>query len=497
MQENPKRLLAGVALAALLAAGATVRAQESGKPSPPAANTPAQPPASKGASSAPASSTPAGANPVTTAASATMQIRRDIAGNFLCRFVTRTDEAAPLVPLPAPIGADNVVAVPVPAALLKSKDAQLEVVDADHSRVARLPVTTSGVTPLADSSFGFVQTVQVPVQVRGKGGLTSATVTLASADKAYSKSVLLTPADAGTARFSNVPLNKPVTVTVQEGVNAPVSVTQTLTVPTTGDGFRFTPIEVSWADAKTVPLPVTASSGVPLGVGAPALPGSGAVGAPAAYPAGYPAAPPMPYPPVANNTESPFSGILSTIVSLLFLGGIGYGLYWAYQNGHLKNILDKLGIQTQPVTAGGPQPSPFDKPQRAPVQPITDGTADPLHGFAGGVAGMAGFASAPIASGGPRLVGTMGTYAGQIFPLSGMGMDIGRDTANPIALPDDTNASRRHATLQVAGGQAIVTDNGSSNGTFVNGVRIPAQTPHPLQGGDEVQIGMTRFRFEQ
>jgi pSer/pThr/pTyr-binding forkhead associated (FHA) protein len=39
-----------------------------------------------------------------------------------------------------------------------------------------------------------------------------------------------------------------------------------------------------------------------------------------------------------------------------------------------------------------------------------------------------------------------------------------------------------------------VTDLGSSNGVFVNGVRIGGS--QPLRSGDEVQIGNTRFRFE-
>ena len=429
--------------------------------------------------------------PGATAASATMQLRREISGNFLCRFVTDKDETAALVALPAPIGSDNVVAMPVPSTL-KAKDASLEVVDTDHSRVARLPVNTMGVTALNDSAFKYIQTVLVPVQVKGKGGLTAATVTLASADKSYNKSVTLTPSDAGTAKFANVPLGKPITATVTEGANPSYSATQTLTVPTTPEGYRW-PLEVSWADAHTVPLSAatasTASttSAIPSGV-SPSIPSGSAVPAtpiPGAYPA---AAPPTPAP------DNPLGGIISTVVSVLFLGGVGYGLYWAYQNGHIKNMLDKLNIQTQPAASGGVQISPFDKPQKMPIQPITDGTAEPLGSgnYAGGVA----MAAPPIASAGPRLVATMGTYAGNIFPLSGGSLDIGRDTANAVSLPDDTNASRRHAILQVTNGQAAVTDNGSSNGTFVNGVRIPAQSPHPLNPGDEVQIGMTRFRYE-
>ena len=91
---------------------------------------------------------------------------------------------------------------------------------------------------------------------------------------------------------------------------------------------------------------------------------------------------------------------------------------------------------------------------------------------------------------------TMGTYAGQIYPLTGGTVEIGRDTTNAIPLPNDTNASRRHATLQLNGAQVVVTDNGSSNGTFINGVRIATQTPTPLNPRDELTVGNTRFRLE-
>ena len=494
LKETRTRL--GVLVGLLLVAQAG-QAQQGSKSAPSVT-----PPAASGASATATGSksgtagTPGTPGIVSTASAATMQLRREIAGNFLCRFVAGGDESAPLVPLPAPLGTDNVVAVPIPSTLngAKMKDAQLEVVDPDHSRVARLPLLASGVTPLNESSFQFVQSVLVPVQVKGKGGLTAATVTLATEDKSYKKSVTLTNADAGTAKFADVPLNKAVTVTVQEGANAPVSSTQTLTTPPGADGYKWNMIEVNWPDARAVPLPATtaapaaSASGVPGSAVAPTLPGTpySTTGAP-------PAAQNMP-----NTSDNPLSGIVSTVVSLLFLGGVGYGLYWAYQNGHLKNLLDKLGIQTQPVAAAGPQASPFDRPQKTPVQPITEGTADPLSGssnFAGG--GAAGFAATALVAGaGPRLVGTMGAYAGSIFPLNGTALDIGRDAGNPIALPGDTNASRKHATVQFSGEQATVTDNGSSNGTFVNGVRIAAQSAHPLRAGDEVQIGMTRFRFE-
>ena len=74
-------------------------------------------------------------------------------------------------------------------------------------------------------------------------------------------------------------------------------------------------------------------------------------------------------------------------------------------------------------------------------------------------------------------------------------MVLGRQAECDLQLTEG-HASRKHATLQVAGGQCVVMDNGSSNGTFVNGVRIVTQTPHPLRPGDELTVGNTRFRFE-
>jgi hypothetical protein len=313
------------------------------------------------------------------------------------------------------------------------------------------------------------------VQVKSKGGLYNATVTL-TAGKQYNRSWLLKASDNGVAQFTNVPLGIPVTATVSSGGETPVSQTQTLPSNPPADGYRWQTIQVDWPDAKAAaqpaaPVPTAAVNGTAS---------SAASTAPVA---------PAPQPQAASN---PLEWLVNLIVSLIFLGAVLYAILWAYKNGYIKKGLDHLGIQTQPVTATGPQGSPFDKPARAPLQPITEGTADPLAG--GGFAPVSGMA--PVPSAGPRLVATMGTYAGSVFPLGGPLVDIGRDTANPIALPQDTNASRRHATIQASNGQYTVTDNGSSNGTFVNGVRINSQTPHPLRPGDELQIGMTRFRFE-
>jgi signal transduction histidine kinase len=68
---------------------------------------------------------------------------------------------------------------------------------------------------------------------------------------------------------------------------------------------------------------------------------------------------------------------------------------------------------------------------------------------------------------------------------------LGRDTANPIQL-HDTEVSRRHAELRRNGDMFLISDLGSSNGTFVNNQRIQQQE---LASGDQVQIGRTVMLF--
>ena len=71
---------------------------------------------------------------------------------------------------------------------------------------------------------------------------------------------------------------------------------------------------------------------------------------------------------------------------------------------------------------------------------------------------------------------------------------IGRDAGNTVALGNDSTVSRHHATITAANGEFSICDNGSSNGTFVNGAKIAGE--QKLTPGDEIQIGGTRFRFE-
>jgi pSer/pThr/pTyr-binding forkhead associated (FHA) protein len=73
---------------------------------------------------------------------------------------------------------------------------------------------------------------------------------------------------------------------------------------------------------------------------------------------------------------------------------------------------------------------------------------------------------------------------------------IGRSEQGPGALGGDPELSRRHARLRcLADGRLLVEDLGSTNGTKVNGLRIPA--PTLLADGDEVALGTSVLRVRE
>lgn len=69
---------------------------------------------------------------------------------------------------------------------------------------------------------------------------------------------------------------------------------------------------------------------------------------------------------------------------------------------------------------------------------------------------------------------------------------IGRQSANEIVVSDE-QVSRRHAEVQAIPNGILVTDLGSSNGTFINGTRV--SSPQTIGPGDTLQVGTTVLRL--
>lgn len=65
---------------------------------------------------------------------------------------------------------------------------------------------------------------------------------------------------------------------------------------------------------------------------------------------------------------------------------------------------------------------------------------------------------------------------------------LGRSEGCEVRLPDPS-VSARHASIRQKGGEYVLVDEGSSNGTFLGAVRLPPQTPRVIQHGELVRLG--------
>jgi hypothetical protein len=170
-----------------------------------------------------------------------------------------------------------------------------------------------------------------------------------------------------------------------------------------------------------------------------------------------------------------FLVVVIGIGGLLVLSGIGY-------------VITKRQ-QARANAPAVPHPAPAGVP----------GSVPPGHAVASrppGVAPTGGFPSAPphpavAPAGGPRLYIMTGPRAGETLGLR-HGFMIGAAPNSDLVIADGF-ASSHHAQIGMdAQGSCWVADLGSTNGTFINGVRV---TQKVLDHGVTVRIGSTEIRF--
>jgi len=83
---------------------------------------------------------------------------------------------------------------------------------------------------------------------------------------------------------------------------------------------------------------------------------------------------------------------------------------------------------------------------------------------------------------------------GDVVSLDAHPLTVGRAGNNDVPLPEDEYASSRHARFEPRRDGVYVEDIGSTNGTFVNGIRLTRD--RRLIPGDVVRVGETDLRYE-
>lgn len=428
-----------------------------------------------------APATPSGASsagkPAVTASGTkrALKITLPAAGNYLVRLIPSADAKEP-AQLPQTFSGPDFTVMFDPAVLGKSPSLAVDDVKSGTTIVTAIPAGDS--VSFHPIQFDRVRWVEVTVTYNQKPVQAAAVTIVPEGGK--SSTVVLDALRKGVARFEDVPIGR-ARVTVVYGAN--LKVTQDVQVAAAAGG-------------GPVPIAVPVSNAVPTVEGA-APPAAAPAAAKPGSPGPGPAAPSAP--PAAS---SPF-GWIGQLFGLALAAGLVYVLYRWFQSGGMAATLQKAGVEVSGPQAPSDAGTPWN-PTQAPPPVISDPTVCPFCGQKKDASGNCQCTLSPgsvVAAPGvtvasqPRLIGTAGVYSGSIFPLNLVaGVTVGREASNGVPLPDDTTVSRRHASFRATDGAVVVSDEGSSNGVYVNGVRISgSQNVNP---GDEIQIGNTRFRYE-
>lgn len=93
-----------------------------------------------------------------------------------------------------------------------------------------------------------------------------------------------------------------------------------------------------------------------------------------------------------------------------------------------------------------------------------------------------------------RLAVQKGPAAGTALDVLQPVVTVGKGRQSDVLIDDDS-VSTSHATLEYERGTWRITDLGSANGTFVEGVRLAPDVPTPLAYGSTVRFGAVQTHF--
>jgi S1-C subfamily serine protease len=182
--------------------------------------------------------------------------------------------------------------------------------------------------------------------------------------------------------------------------------------------------------------------------------------------------------------------IAGVIIAVLLVGVIGAVVVVKKKkppHGHLH---------PHPHGAFPPGPPPIGAPGPHGSQPMMVGgragpAAQPVAktvaiGQGGGHAPVAATAFGSFTIG--SLTCTRGLLHGQRFSLTATGLLIGRQPGQAQIVVNDSRASGKHVWIGYENGALVAVDQGTTNGTFVNDVRLGRISKAPLKDGDTIIV---------
>ncbi len=144
--------------------------------------------------------------------------------------------------------------------------------------------------------------------------------------------------------------------------------------------------------------------------------------------------------------------------------------------------------QPEPAPAFAP-PAPAPAPAPPPAALAPDPNAPPAFPLTGALASPLEPPPNPYGASSASIIGASGQFAIR----AGVDVRVGRDPAQcPITLTEP-RVSGVHATLRFDGGHLTVRDEGSNNGTYVNGTRIAPNAFTPVPSGAQLRFGPVEF----
>lgn len=333
--------------------------------------------------------------------------------------------------------------------ILKSKSWKLAA--SDFTRLGRLEVTV--VYELQAAAAGNVM-----VSVAGE-----------------QRTALLTPGDKGKVEFWNLP-SKPLVLSFTTKFEGKEVKTPAMSMnPSPGKG------------GMKVNLPVSEQIDVvaPSGNAAQESPAEGASPKTSPDASGEKAK-------EAPKGANPLGTLVSLFIGLAILGALGYGVYMYFRGSpdQAKDLLKKAGLDPDAADQAAQSQAPA-APAPQPIQKIVldDAAPTPFQQGAAVVAGAVGAVQDAVGIHAYKLVGPNG----EEYDIRGGEYKIGREGAD-ISFGADSGVSRSHAVISRNGGVLTITDLGSTNGTYVNGVKITGATE--LKPGDLLILGTVRLRCE-